>query len=63
MQASNRIKLVKIHQSKNYLITLRGLHNMSITYFCQTVPQSKNLQEQISIAMRKHSSPLNASMF
>ena len=37
--------------------------NIFYLIFSQTILQLKSQQEQISIAMRKHSSPLNASMF
>ena len=43
--------------------TQRFASNINCLFFCQTVLQLKSLQEQISIAIRKHSSPLNASMF
>ena len=43
--------------------TQRFVSDVNYLFFCQAILQLKRLQEQKSIAMRKHSSPLNASMF
>ena len=62
-KASEKIKLVKYINWRLLNYTKRFASNVNYLLFCQKILQLKSLQEKISIAMRKHSSFLNASMF